>query len=291
MKQLFSKILVFCIIIGSFALPANAEFSTTLQYPIINQRITELTVSATLVPSQVNIKYTSTGATRTLTLYSTTERNTCGRVVHVQAPSDAATYNMTIDPAGSELIGGASTKVISKNSGTVEFRNNCTAGAWDILEDNSTPVATDSLAAHLAGSETLTGAKTFTAAVYKRGFETQAQATPTAETAAATLTIAKMLTKIITISHSTGATAALTTDTGAAIEAGVTMAAGDSFDFTVINLSAAALDTVTLTAGASGVTLVGRVITPSAHATTVADSSTTYRVLKTSTNNYTIYAL
>lgn len=128
---------------------------------------------------------------------------------------------------------------------------------------------------------------------YQRGMFSLKQTAPTALTAAATLTTAQMLGGLITLTQATGATVAITTPTGAQIQKAlpVTFAVNDSFDFTIINLSAAAADTGTLTAGASGVSIVGAVIVPSAHSTTIADSSKTYRVRKTAANTFIIYAL
>lgn len=127
--------------------------------------------------------------------------------------------------------------------------------------------------------------------VYNRGNVYRKQNTPVAKTAAATITVADMLNGIVTINQTTSATVALTVDTGSKIEAGLPtgFAVGDSFEFTIINLdTTAAANTATLTA-ATGVTLVGAVIIPSAHSTTVANSSMRFRVRKTATNTFVIY--
>lgn len=142
--------------------------------------------------------------------------------------------------------------------------------------------------------KSITAAKaSFSGNVFTRAVFTKKQGAVTAETGAATITIADMLTGVVTITQSTGATVALTTDTGALIQSGLPtdFAINDSFEFTVINLSAAAVDTATITAGASGVTIVGAVIVPSAHSTTIVNSSKTYRVRKTAANTFVIYAL
>jgi hypothetical protein len=72
-----------------------------------------------------------------------------------------------------------------------------------------------------------------------------------------TLTIAEMLGGIVTGTPLQARTA--TTPTGAEISAGcpVALAVGDSFEFTLISQGTGADDITTLTAGASGVTLVG----------------------------------
>lgn len=130
-------------------------------------------------------------------------------------------------------------------------------------------------------------------ATFNRGLVVKDQPTPTAETGAATLTIADLLTGIITITQSTGATVALTVDTGALIEAGLpqNFAVDDSFDFTIINLSAALLDTATLTTAASGTTMVGQMVVDSAHADSEFPSSGTFRCRKTAADTFVFYRL
>ncbi len=129
---------------------------------------------------------------------------------------------------------------------------------------------------------------------YVRGLFSQVQPTPATKAAAATITIADMLKKIVILTQSpaTGATVALTVDTGINITAGLPrdFKIGDSFEFTILNASTAAADTGTLTA-AAGVTLYGAVIIPSSHSTTIVNSSKTYRVVKTGKTAYEIYAV
>lgn len=246
------------------------------------------------VPSSAGFVSMTNTAARAVILPNPTTNNGQEFTIYDGAAT-AGTGNITVTTTGSLNIGGASSSVIAVNRGFLKVKSN--GVTYDIIDKLLLTPATDSLAAHLAGTETVTGAKTFSAttilsgSVYKRGFETKAQGAPTAKTGAATISVADMLTGIVTLSQSTSATVALTTDTGTAIDAGVTMSAGDSFDFTIINLSAAAADTGTLTAGASGVTLVGRVIIPSAHSTTIANSSMTFRVRKTASNTFIIYAI
>lgn len=125
-----------------------------------------------------------------------------------------------------------------------------------------------------------------------QGANYQSQPTPTAETTATTLTIAELLTKIITATHTVGATAAYTLPTGALIDAGVTMEVNDSFDWTLINLSAAAADTVTVTA-TTGHTVVGTMVVASAHATTGAlyGNAATFRTRKTAADTFVTYRI
>jgi hypothetical protein len=119
----------------------------------------------------------------------------------------------------------------------------------------------------------VTGATVTTGVVYKN------QPAQTSKAAAATLTIAELLTGII---QYTGALATLTMPTGTNIEGGVpaTFPTDMSFDFSVINTGSG-----TATLGtATGLTLTGSM------AVTAATSGM-FRVRKTATNTYTIYRI
>jgi len=88
---------------------------------------------------------------------------------------------------------------------------------------------------------------------------------------------------VYTMTPTTGR--ALTTPTGAELGAGFTdEAVGTSFEFTVVN-AAAATYAITLTAGASGVTLGG----VAGMATVAAASSATFIGVFTAANTVTIY--
>jgi hypothetical protein len=119
----------------------------------------------------------------------------------------------------------------------------------------------------------VTGATVTTGVVYKN------QPAESVESAAATLTIAELLTGII---QYTGAMATLTMPTGTAIEGGVpaTFPTDMSFDFSVINTGAGVVTLGT----ATGLTLVGGM-------TVALAASGLFRVRKTATNTYTIYRL
>jgi hypothetical protein len=119
----------------------------------------------------------------------------------------------------------------------------------------------------------VTGATVTTGVVYKN------QPAQTVESAAATLTIAELLTGII---QYTGALATLTMPTGTAIEGGVpaTFPTDMSFDFSVINTGAGVVTLGT----AAGLTLTGGM-------TVAAAASGMFRVRKTALNTYTIYRI
>jgi hypothetical protein len=103
------------------------------------------------------------------------------------------------------------------------------------------------------------------------------QVTPTAKTAAATLTPAELATEIITY---TGAAVALTVPTGVALEAEFSsMKVNSSFDFTIINIGGTNAATVTAN---TGCTLVGV-------AAVAANSSCVWRVRKTAEAVFVFY--
>lgn len=118
------------------------------------------------------------------------------------------------------------------------------------------------------------------------------QGSPTAKTTTATLTIAELMTGIITGTHTAGATQTYTLPTGTLTDAGVTMAIGDSFDWVLINLSAAAADTVTVAAGTDH-TVVGTMVVASAHSTTGAlyGNAAQFRTRKTAANTFVTYRI
>lgn len=120
----------------------------------------------------------------------------------------------------------------------------------------------------------------------------QTQPTPTAKTTAVTLTAAELLTKIVTGTHAAGATQAYTLPTGANMDLAAEFAADDSFDWVLINLSAAAADTVTLTA-ATGHTIVGNPIVQSSHSTTggIYGNSAQFRTRKTAADTFVTYRI
>ena len=118
----------------------------------------------------------------------------------------------------------------------------------------------------------------------------KSQVTPTAKTVAVTLTIAELLTGIITGTHAAGATQAYTLPTGTLCDAGATFAVDTCIDWSLINLSAAAIDTITVTAGADH-TIVGNPIVQSSHSTTggIYGNSAIFRTRKTVANTFITY--
>ena len=159
------------------------------------------------------------------------------------------------------------------------------------VEYNSAAFAAATVVKIEAGADDLvyavgTSPQTFPGTIVKQG-------APTAEVAAATLTAAKLMTGIITITHATGAPVALTLETGANLDAALSMGVGEAFDWSVINPSAAAADTGVVTASA-GHTLVGLGSVASAHATTgllTGGNVGRFRTRKTAADTFITYRI
>ena len=108
-----------------------------------------------------------------------------------------------------------------------------------------------------------------------------AQSTPSAVNASATLTVAQLLTRIITTQSAIAV--ALTLPTGTLTDAGILsgqLLVGQAFDWNIIN-TGSSVGIVTITGG-TGNTLVGL-------ATIAILTSATFRTLKTAANTFTTY--
>lgn len=118
------------------------------------------------------------------------------------------------------------------------------------------------------------------------------QAAPTAKTTDCTLTIAELLTYIITGTHAEGGTQTYTLPTGTLCDAGATFAVDSAFDWSLINLSAAAVDTITVAAGADH-TVVGNMIVQSENVASggIWGSSGLFRTRKTAANTFVTYRI
>ncbi len=122
--------------------------------------------------------------------------------------------------------------------------------------------------------------------------EANAQGAPTAMTTAASITPAGLLSRIITGTQASGATVAYTLPTGAVLDAGTELEIGQAVDWVLINLSAAALDTITVTASSQH-TIVGNPIVQSAHVSTggVYGNSSQWRTRKTAADTFVSYRI
>jgi hypothetical protein len=118
------------------------------------------------------------------------------------------------------------------------------------------------------------------------------QPTPTAKTTTVTLTAAELLTQIITGTHTAGATQNYTLPTGTLLDAAGSWDVNEYFDWSLINLSAAAADTITVLAGTDH-TVVGTMVVASAHSTTglLYGNAARFRTRKTAANTFVTYRI
>jgi hypothetical protein len=119
------------------------------------------------------------------------------------------------------------------------------------------------------------------------------QVAPAAKTTSTTLTAAELLTGLITGNQGAAGAATYTLPLGTAIEAALlalvpNLEVNDSFDFSVVNISAVGAETITLAAN-TGVTVVGDVTLA---AVAVGDTSSgIFRLRRTAANTYVVYRL
>jgi len=123
-----------------------------------------------------------------------------------------------------------------------------------------------------------------TGAVITENIRRRAQPTPTAMTVTA-----ELLSGMIIGTHAAGATQTYTLPTGALMDAAFELDIDESIDWSLINASAAAADTITLAAAALGHTIVGAVVVVSANS--APDNTAVYRTRKTAADTFVTYRL
>ena len=110
-----------------------------------------------------------------------------------------------------------------------------------------------------------------------------AQPTPSAVNASATLTIAQLLTRIITVNSATAV--AFTLPTGTLTDAGILnglLLVNQSFDWNIVNIGSA-VGIITVSGGTNN-TLIGS-------GTIAITTSATFRTVKTATNTFVTYRI
>lgn len=114
--------------------------------------------------------------------------------------------------------------------------------------------------------------------------------TVTAMTTTAAITVAALRGGMITANQGGAAAATYTTPTGAEIAAAMPadFTTGDSFDFSITNLSTNAAEDVTVAAGASGITLKGN-MTVASNDAVGSIAAATFRVVCTGAATYDVY--
>lgn len=116
------------------------------------------------------------------------------------------------------------------------------------------------------------------------------QGAATAKTVSALLTAAELLTKIITVNQGAAGASALQLPTCANLDAALPLAAaGDAFDFSLINISTVAAEDASITTN-TGWTLVGNMDVAS-NAAATDKSAGRFRAAKTATATWTLFRL
>lgn len=115
------------------------------------------------------------------------------------------------------------------------------------------------------------------------------QGAPVAKTTSTTLTVAELLTGLITGNQGAAGAAAYTLPLATAMDAALpNLQADEGFEFSVINLSAVAAEDITITTN-TGWTLVGEMVVESDEATAQQAAVAMFRVRKTGASTYTLY--
>lgn len=188
---------------------------------------------------------------------------------------------------GSATSNGGVAQVVAGDSG-----GGATGNGGNATITGGAAVSTDGNGGNVvltAGAKSGTGKA---GVVKTAGLDVYTQAAPIAETGVATLDAADLQNGLITITHATGGDVALTVDTGTLLDAAIRLNNDDAFEWTVINLSAAAADTATINA-AAGHTLVGVMVIQSAHATTggLYGNAARFLTRKTAANTFVTYRI
>lgn len=123
-----------------------------------------------------------------------------------------------------------------------------------------------------------------------KGIYLESMPAPAAKTTDATLSIAELLGGWVTVNQAAGGTSTLTTPTGTQIAAALptSLAAGDCFDFCVINISTVAAEDAIL-AGGTDVTIVGDARVASRDAAGEKTASGKFRFRYSGANVWVIY--
>lgn len=212
-----------------------------------------------------------------------------GGVATVTAGAGQGTGN----GAAASLIGGASGAGATGNGGAANVTGGAAAstngsgGAVTLTSGASTGTGAGASVFLVPGAVS-TGAA---GGVFTRGVPIVPQGAPTALSGAATLTAAQVLSGILVSTTNAGAGVAYQMPTGTDLQNTMPadLAAGDAFDFYIINASANAADIITLTVN-TDVTIVGQATVQANNAATTSPSAK-WRARKTGDHVFVVYRL
>jgi hypothetical protein len=248
--------------------------STRAAWEKANANFAELYAAAGSGGALTPASITGTDATSLpITAKAATSGNTAGAALPLAGGAGSGTGA----GGAASLTGGASGAGATGNGGAA----NVTGGAAASTNGNGGSVVLT------PGAKAGTGAD---GAIIERGIKLVKQAAPAAKTVSATLTAAEVLTGIITVNQGAAGSSALTLPLAADMDTALPdAAAGDAFDFSVINISTVAAEDATMTTN-TGWTLVGEMTVESNDADR-AQSSGRFRARKTGAGAWTLYRL
>lgn len=185
---------------------------------------------------------------------------------------------------GATGIGGAA-NVTGAAGGATSGKGgnaNITAGAGTAGNADGGDVVITAGAAHGSGAGGV---------ILERSVKLVKQGTPTAKTVSATLTAAEVLAGIITVNQAAASTSEQQLPLASAMDTALpTSAAGDAFDFSVINTSTVDAEDASVTTN-TGWTLVGSMDIHAYSAAGSLNSSARFRARKTGTGAWTLYRI
>lgn len=219
---------------------------------------------------------TGTGGAANVTGGASAATNGAGGAVAVTGGAGAGTGN----GGAVGVTGGASGAGATGNGGAVTIAG----GASGATNGNGGNVILD------AGARAGSG---IPGHVICRDMLITPQGAPTAKTTTAAITASEIQTGIITVTHAAGANQDYALPAGAALDAAMQLAVGDSFAWVLINLSAAITDTATITSPGADHTIVGIAVVQAANAATGAlgVASGLFRTRKTAADTFITYRI
>jgi len=212
--------------------------------------------------------------------------DTLGAAVWVVISSDTTTPGQVAAPAASTPTGNGSDAKLTGGAGGSTSGN---GGKSELIGGAATAGNGNGGSVIIQG-----GAKNGTGVAgmaIARSVQLGPQGAPAAKTVSATLTAAEVLSGIITVNQGAAGASAQQLPLATAMDTAFPdAAAGDSFDFSVINISTVDAEDASVTTN-TGWTLVGSMDVPAYSAAGSLNSSGRFRARKTGTGAWTLYRL
>lgn len=258
-------------------IPANViltnNYGGTAAPGVDNDSTQGYEVGSTWVNGETKIVYTCVDATE-------------GAAVWVVSSSDETTPGQIAAPAAATPTGaGGAAKLTGGAGGTTSG----TGGTASLLGGAGTAGNANGGSVVIQGGAPNGTGKA--GSVRELGVVLRSQGAPAAKTVSATLTAAEVLTGIITVNQAAAGASALQLPLATDLDTAIPdAAAGDAFDFSVINLSTVDEEDASLTTN-TGWTLVGSMDVPAYSTAGSLNSSGRFRARRTGAGAWTLYRL